>query len=238
MLSNEERSAAERLLRVLRDDNEFAIAVEEATRDGVDVATRALADAIKALDAADAAAKAAKAAREKTQKRVEDMSQAIEEGNRAALGSFDIGTVARADELLAKDLENAHAQRRITRRSAQVDLGIAPVRAPKVEKDVPPRDTSAPANSGRLKRDFSVIPAPRPPLFVPERVTLQALARPPMADLSRFGGTVPKVLIGIRNRRVNAPLSAPVKRKRCGSMDEGAERPDMPPKKRPSPTDL
>ena len=221
MLSPEERSVAERLLRVLGADNDLAIAAALAAGVKLDTAQRALADAQIALEAAQKASEAAMNAHQVTCKRYNDTRKAVEEGNRAALSSFDISTVARADELFAKEIADAQLLVGANVRGAQADVNIqgGPNAVPNLDTDVLPRDSSVTADPPIFRRP---LPRSRVPWMPPENppgpqyVTVNRAPAPNATypfDRFAFGG--------LRN----FPGSpGPVKRKRDDTADDRTVR--------------
>jgi len=109
MLSADERAGAALKLRVLKSDLETMSASLSTAERTLFKAERAFAHALKTMRDARRTFDGARNDAEVIRQTIEDTNRALEVGDRAALGGFDIGMLARVQALVAQDLANAAA---------------------------------------------------------------------------------------------------------------------------------
>jgi len=109
MLSADERAGAALKLRVLQADLVALFDAETTAQSALLAKERAFVQALKSMRDAHATFERAQVETNEKRRKIHDTRRAIEVGDRAALGGFDIGMLARVQALVAQDLADIAA---------------------------------------------------------------------------------------------------------------------------------
>jgi len=165
MLSPDERAGAALKLRVLQADLVTLSVVETTAQDTLFATERAFAQALKSMRDAHAAFERAQSDRNEMRREIDNTRRAIEVGDRAALGKFDIGMLARVQALVAQDLAGTVASSIVTDNEITVadDVEISTVYVPSdsfAETDT--EEQPAPPSSRSPSVPPAITHSPRP----------------------------------------------------------------------------